>query len=437
MDDRSDSPVTPPRQVVAGIVILAVALVAVVVAVLVPHDHSPAPSRVTNQTGTFTGSPGSIDQSSRDAEALSLLARQDRLLRRGSTVAYLRTWDSSRRAQQQAAVTFANLRRLEVHTLNARYVAAEGSALAPSERRRLTESAWTADVEIAWRLAGVDRADAHTTLTYTFDRHGRDLRVVRIAAAKKSREPIWLLGRLHIRRTPHTLAAAMTEPRARRLDSGLRRAVVDIGRVLPSWRGDLVAYAPASERQFESLLASIPGAYARIAAVTTTVDGSRRLDSPVAIVINPTVFDELGPIGSHVVITHEATHVATAATTVTLPLWVAEGFADYVGVGAVDVPVSVSARAALRDVRRHGVPRRLPGDSQFSGSSIEVAYELAWLVMQVIARDYGRRQLVAFYEDVVHRPDAVRSAVRDNLGTSLSGLTRAWRTYLKGLADGQ
>ena len=153
--------------------------------------------------------------------------------------------------------------------------------------------------------------------------------------------------------------------------------------------------------------------------------------------INPTVFDDLGPIGSHVVITHESTHVATAATTVTLPLWVAEGFADYVGVGAVDVPLSVSARAALRDVRRHGVPRHLPGDSQFSGSSIEVAYEQAWLAMRVIARDYGRRQLVAFYEDVVHRPYAVRSAVRDNLSTSLSGLTQTWRTYLKGLADGQ
>ncbi len=331
---------------------------------------------------------------------------------------------------------FANLRRLGVSTLNARYVAATGGERGPSGRP-LGAGAWTADVEIAWRLRGIDPADARTTLSYTFDRQGGTVRVVRVTAHQGARTPIWLLGRLHVRRTAHTLAAAMTERAARRLDADLRRAAVDVARVLPSWRGDLVAYAPATDRQFESLLAASPGAYARIAAVTTTSDGSRRPDAPVAIMVNPTVFDDLGPIGAHVVITHESTHVATGATTVTMPLWVAEGFADYVGVGSVDVPISVSARAALRDLRRHGLPRRLPSDAEFSGGAIEVAYEQAWLAMRVIARDYGRRRLVAFYEAVVHRPYAVRSAVHDNLGTSLSALTQDWRTYLKGLADGR
>ncbi len=434
MDD-GDAQVTPPRQIVAGLVVLAVAVAAVVIAILVPHDHATTPGRLTNQTATSsTGAQGSPDPSTRDAQALRLLARQDRLLRQGSLAAYQHTWDSSRPAQQQAGSTFANLRRLGVPTLHARYVAADGRSLA--DRRGLDTSAWTADVEIAWGLGGANRAGARTTLTYTFERQDQRVRVVRISAGS-SREPIWLLGRLHVRRTHRTLVAAMTGRDARRLDAELRRAVVDVGRLLPSWRGDLVAYAPATERQFESVLASAPGAYARIAAVTTTVDGSRRPDAPVAIVINPRVFASLGPIGSHVVVTHESTHVATGATTVSMPLWVAEGFADYVGVGAVNVPLSVSARAALHDVRRHGLPSRLPSDAQFSGGSIEVAYEQAWLAMRVIARDYGRDRLVAFYQDVVHRPDAVRSAVQDNLGTSVSALTQEWRSYLKELADGQ
>ncbi len=437
MDDGDDSGVTPTRQVVAGLVIIAVAIAAVVIAIVVPHDSSPPPNRVTNQTVTATtGAPGSSDLGTRDADALTLLARQDRLLRRGSLAAYRRTWEGSRSAQDRAGMTFANLRRLGVSTLNARYVAATEGIPGPNGRP-LDAGAWTADVEIAWRLAGVDRADARSTLSYTFDREGGSVRVVRITARQGARMPIWLLGRLHVSRSAHALAAAMTERAALQLGAELSRAAVDVARVLPSWRGDLVAYAPATDRQFESLLATSPGAYARIAAVTTTSDGSRRPDAPVAIVVNPTVFDGLGPIGAHVVITHESTHVATGATTVTMPLWVAEGFADYVGVGAVDVPLSVSAQAALRDLRRHGLPRHLPSDAEFSGGAIEVAYEQAWLAMRVIARDYGRRRLVAFYEAVVHRPYAVRSAVRDTLGTSLSALTQEWRTYLKGLADGR
>ncbi len=438
MDDPGVARMKPPRQVIAGLIILAVAAAAAVLAVVVPHDGSPSAHRPTNQTDTSTtGTQGATEPDSRAAAALALLARQDRLLRHGSLAAYRRTWDNSSRAQRQAAATFANLRRLRVGTLNARYVAADGEGRGLPAGGQLGEGAWTADVEIAWHLAGVDRADARGTLTYTFDSRGGNVRVAGITASQHEREPIWLLGRLHVRRTPHTLAAAMTERAARRLDGELRRAALDVARVVPSWRGDLVAYAPGTDRQFESLLASTPGAYAGIAAVTTTSDGSRRPDAPVVIVINPTVFEGLGPLGTHVVITHEATHVATGATTVRMPLWVAEGFADYVGVGSVDVPISVSARAALRDVRRHGVPRRLPGDSEFSSGAIEVAYERAWLAMRMIARDYGRRRLVAFYEAVVHRPYAVRSATRDNLGTSLTALTQQWRTYLKGLADAQ
>ncbi len=109
------------------------------------------------------------------------------------------------------------------------------------------------------------------------------------------------------------------------------------------------------------------------------------------IVVNPWVFDGLGPIGRHVVVSHEATHVATGATTVSMPLWVAEGFADYVGVGSVDVPLRVSARAAVRQIRKSGLPDRLPRDSAFhAGGGAEATYEEAWLAMRLIARQYGQ-----------------------------------------------
>ena len=128
-----------------------------------------------------------------------------------------------------------------------------------------------------------------------------------------------------------------------------------------------------------------PHAYEGIAAVTTTVDGSRSADAPVAIVVNP-MCSETGPRRRPPRDQPRVDHVATAATTVTMPLWVAEGFADYV-VGAVDVPPRVSARAAVRDIRtwRPGSAarqRRVPGRP-----GVEAADQQSWLAIRLIARE--------------------------------------------------
>src|SRR3546814_6597486 len=81
----------------------------------------------------------------------------------------------------------------------------------------------------------------------------------------------------------------------------------------------------------------LPGDYANIAAVTTTVDGSLSPSAPVHVFVNPQMWAGLKPQGAQVVMSHEAVHVVTgAAITSGVPLWLLEGFADYV---------------ALRDVR--------------------------------------------------------------------------------------
>lgn len=427
-------------QVVGLLVIAAVAVAAVVVAISRQDGSSGGDGRLTSQTNTPSTPPqAATDVGERDVRAIATLSEQERALARGSAASYASTWDRRGAAQRRAAATYANLRALRVDHLNPRYVASDVGGLTADEQRRLGGSAWTADVDIAWRLSGVDRSDATTTLTYTFVRRAGEVRVAEVDTADGAHEPVWLLGRLHVRRSERTVVAATNRADARQLDRALRRAVDDVGRVIPSWRGELVAYGPSTVRQFDSILAAAPGAYEGIAAVTTTIDGSRQADAPVAIVINPSVFAGLGPIGAHVVVTHESTHVATDATTVSMPLWIAEGFADYVGVGAVDVPLSVSARVAFRDVRSHGLPASLPTDAEFrgEGGDIELAYEQAWLATRVIARDFGERRLVAFYQDVVHRPDAVPASLRDNLGTTRPALTQAWRAYLKELAGGR
>jgi len=370
--------------------------------------------------------------------ARAALQRQERAVAQPSRAGFLTTWDaSSAVAQRRGLTTYLNLRRLRVPRLDTRYVTASVGEPSSADQQRIKGASWTADVDIAWRLAGFDRADSETMVTYTFVRRGDAVFVVDIEPSAGARPPIWLLGPLEVRRSDRTLVVALSTGVAARVDQHLRRAVRDIEEVVPSWDGRLVAYVPATSRQTETLLGAAPGGYDGIAAVTTTVDGSRRLDAPVAIVVNPTVFERLGPVGTRVVFTHESTHVATDAPTVAMPLWVVEGFADYVGVGAVDVPVSVAAREALRDIGRNGLPDTLPTAADFAagGSDLEVHYEQAWLAMRLIARDYGEARLLRFYHRAVAGPVDVAAAFRDELGTTRRAFTADWRRYLGRLAD--
>jgi hypothetical protein len=421
------------RQVVGAVVVLAVVALAVLVVAL--RDASDADQRRSRPTSTST-SPAT-DPSRRDAAAIDVLSAQDRALRAGDRIAYVSTWRDAIGAQREADTVFDNLRALRIRDLRARYVGPDPGGLDPSELRRFGESAWTAEVDTSWTLnAGPELTrPVRSTLIYTFAGTGDNVRVADIRAASGERTPVWLLGRLDVRRSPRTLVVATDADAAARVDTLVRSAVDDVQAVVPDWDGDLVSIVPSRRDQFDELVAAPPHAYEGIAAVTTTVDGSRDPRAPVAIVVNPDVFKNLGPVGAHVVISHEATHLATGATTVTMPLWVAEGFADYVGVGSVDVPLRVSAGQAIRDIRKFGVPERLPSNGAFQArDGVEATYEESWLAFRLMAAKYGQARVVAFYEDVVRRPRMVAEALRRNLGLSLPQLTREWRSSLRDLA---
>lgn len=80
------------------------------------------------------------------------------------------------------------------------------------------------------------------------------------------------------------------------------------------------------------LLGSPASSYRGIAAVTTGETGGREHAPADRIIVNPDAYGLLGSLGKQVVLTHETTHVATRAdTTSATPLWLSEGYADWVG----------------------------------------------------------------------------------------------------------
>jgi len=184
------------------------------------------------------------------------------------------------------------------------------------------------------------------------------------------------------------------------------------------------------------MLGADANAYQAIAAVTTTVDGSSNLSSPAHILVNPTVLGRLSPGGAQIVMSHEATHVATSAATSSMPMWLLEGFADYVALAHVDLPVTTTASQILARVRTTGPPRHLPEAPDFDPASkaLGTSYEAAWLACRLIGESYGERKLIAFYEAVDGGLSA-DAGFKQFLDTDQRAFTSRWRDYLRRLAS--
>lgn len=294
---------------------------------------------------------------------------------------------------------------------------------------------WTADVEVRYRSLA-DPSPTFVTALLRFREAGDRVRVVG-AGGPEARTPLWMLEDLEVARRGRvmTVAAEDAALSARDLQRYALRATPQVRRVLSDWRGPLVLEMPATAEQLHQMLDARPGQYDAVAAVTTTTDGSLSADAPVHVLVNPTVFASLRPAGAQVVITHEAVHVATDAAITRMPLWLMEGFADYVALDRTGLPDAVTARQVLSQVREDGPPGRLPGSKEFATTSEQfgTAYEAAWLAVRLLAERYGVDTLVALYEAVDGGED-VSEALPRLTGLTVRRLTAQWQDYLVRLA---
>ena len=235
---------------------------------------------------------------------------------------------------------------------------------------------------------------------------------------------------------------------AAQADAAVRRVTA----VWPGpWSRHVVLVGPADLGQLTRLVPAPPGptlggAWAQVAAVTTGPPASawREADTD-QIVLNPTTWGRLLPVGQQVVLTHEATHVATRAViTRPLPDWLTEGFADYVAFRGTGLPASVVAADALASAAAAGVPQRLPTDAELSGRAgpPDVAYQRSWLAVRAVADRWGQARMVDWFRAAADGSPqaagdptrAVDRASRRILGADLGTLVQVWRAELRQLA---
>jgi hypothetical protein len=410
-----------------GIVAVVVLPLLLVSALALRGDGtSSAPGSGTQSSGMNTTDARAVadPEAVRAAAAAAALFRQQQAVTTQDERAFAATFASTPRARDLAEEIFANLTRMPLSSYSLRYVGEVSGG-----------ARWTADVQARWALAGYDQRPVAVELRATFVRRGEVAKLVDLSAPGAGRTPEWLLGQLDVRRVGAALLLSAQPERSDEIASLTRRAVRDVRRVLGRWPGTVVVVLPRTTKGLEQLLGASAGSHDSIAAVTSAADGTSDATTPVRVLLNPRVFTALGRTGARVVLAHEATHAATGAGTSDLPLWLVEGFADYVALARAPVPVEVAAGQALSRVRREGPPAGLPSDGDFSTAAhrLGVSYESAWLACRLIAQQNGEDALVRFYRRA-QRAGGVGAAFEAVLGTDERTFVRRWRRHLQGLA---
>jgi hypothetical protein len=328
-------------------------------------------------------------------------------------------------------------------------VLGKGPSLTASRRAALGQDAVTARIQFRHKIAGYDAIDVRHEFVLTIAPRGERWQIV---ADSDGQTPppatgLWDFGPVTVVKGNRSLVLGLDKAAAlRRYAEEVDSAIPAVSRVWGrQWPQRAVVVVPKDAKQMAAILGGKAPDYTRIAAVTTGVfDSSARKYSADRIVLNPATYPQLRLIGRRVVLTHEVTHVATRAISdESVPLWLSEGFADYVGYLREDVPVRVAAGELLTEVRTGRAPKRLPlpADADFSArdAKLATAYERAWLACRFIADTWGQRALIRFYTAVGTSDEeasaAVAAGLREVLGTTPAQFRAEWQAYVADHAE--
>lgn len=174
------------------------------------------------------------------------------------------------------------------------------------------------------------------------------------------------------------------------------------------------------------------------AAVADLVDVGSRTAIGQRVVFNPVQVGRLSAASRRIVLRHEITHVAARASTVDgAPLWLLEGFADYIGYRGSGLGAREAAPDLVRVMRTGPAPDRLPTVADFGSAdgTVDLTYQLAWSATLHVVDLVGEGGLVRLYRQLASSAaqdqTAIDAALREVLGLDLAGFEASWRDSLQ------
>ncbi|MFJ5174569.1 hypothetical protein ACIP68_12065 [Streptomyces griseoviridis] len=300
----------------------------------------------------------------------------------------------------------------------------------------------TADAELSYRVRGYDTAPVTVRRALALSRRADgQWSVDADRPAAKTPQQLWDQGRVTAVRGAHALVLGVGQPQAalRSYAHLADRAVPAVSAAWGSgWAAHVMVLVPGTLKGMAGLLGTPASAYRGIAAVTTGEVGGAAKAPADRVIVNPEAYAVLGDLGRQVVLTHETTHVASRAhTSSATPLWLSEGYADWVGYRGTGRTPRQAAPELARAVAEGDLPKALPTDEDFGfgrdATELARAYEGGWLACRMIADEWGEERLGRFYRAVGDhrgRSGSVADALRRTLGTTPEEFTERWRDYL-------
>lgn len=392
---------------------------------------SGSPRGMPTATATISPSVTSTDGPAADVRRL-LRARAEALLD-GNRPGFLAPLDAAARSLRDQQGEFYD----NIHGVP---LASWASTIDAGTARRMPGSgaaSWSYSVVTVYAFTGLN--DEKTVLDQRVEvaQRPEGWRITSITDQEPRTEP-WDIGRTssvhHGRIVVLGIGASKQD-----LTAIEQQAADAVPRVDAVWRGGwergAVVVVPADATEAATL--SGTEQIEPLAAVATGgsgVDASGHLHRWDRVVINPSAWKRMSDTGRLVVLTHELTHVATGSLG-TVPMWVSEGFADYVGWRRSGVATDTIAEELRAEVRKGHAPADLPDETDFRSTHVDQAYEEAWLAARYIAFRYGEDKLLRVYRGMAARSGTGKAdqdhVLRSVLGVSRSAFVHGWRGYVE------
>jgi hypothetical protein len=403
-----------------------------------------APLNRSDGSASSSGSKaGEAADKKRRLAVTELLAARSRAIRGRDREAFLALIDPAAGSfKDRQAIIFDRLVTLPISVWEYEY-AGEGPQLVGYTASLLPKGSFVAQVKLRYTFVSSDSPVESQQFLTLVPRTGRwmfagDRDNVSGAVSGELGQDVWELGPVNVVYGRSSLVIgsgsdSALHAYAREAD----RAVLDVDAL---WRGKWshrpVVIVPRTVADMAAVIGtSVQNAEQSAAMATGYDDTDVTLDDRV--VINPADWRELDPVDRRIVMTHEVTHVATsAATDYSTPVWMIEGFADYVAYRAVDL-LDAGVSDELYDLVAAGdAPRELPEDRDFDPGwgEVDTSYEEALLAVQMIAERHGNQKLLDLYVAMGDDEREVGQDIRAILGISSDELVKDWRRFTENTA---
>jgi hypothetical protein len=375
----------------------------------------------------------------------ALLERRANAVRDRDRQAFLADVDGTDQAfVRQQEQQFDNLTRLPLAEF--RYSLEDGvhyDALIPAAvSGRYHSLVRAAAVTIRYRIDGVDTEPVAAPWVPIFGVVGGRWRLAGVAGDAKlptgTNGQAWETGELAVVRSERVVLV-LSATDANRAPEMLRMAESGLDHVAAvrhgGWAGKVLITAVQDPRLFTTYFADNPDHVGNVAAIAVPYYAqvpdwhAKPSYAATRVVFNPHQFTADPTELAHD-LTHEFTHAAMGpATTDYMPLWLVEGFAEYVAYKPEQVPGSFVKRSL------EGFPTgAAPPSANFYGDGRN--YVLGWLACRMIVERYGEAKLLALYEASGSGSAGSDSAVKQVLGVDTATLDTQYVSYVEKARSG-